>query len=186
MIKFFRKIRYDLMEQNKTGKYLKYAIGEVVLVVVGILIALSINNWNEGRKTKAIEIKVLTDIKKALISDLDNQFTYQLERIQNFKSHSATILELIEQKSPYDDSLNIRFEVLTSAGRTYWSPQITAYKQLESKGLDLIRNDSLQLAILNIYNHQYLRIETLFENYKQNIYDYGRPFARRNFKNESW
>lgn len=50
MIKFFRKIRYDLMEKNKTGKYLKYAIGEILLVVIGILIALSINNWNEQKK----------------------------------------------------------------------------------------------------------------------------------------
>ena len=46
MINFFRKIRYNLIEQNKTGKYLKYAIGEIVLVAIGILIALSINNWN--------------------------------------------------------------------------------------------------------------------------------------------
>ena len=45
MLKFYRKIRYDLIEKNKTGKYLKYAIGEIILVVIGILIALSINNW---------------------------------------------------------------------------------------------------------------------------------------------
>ena len=50
MIKFFRKIRQNLLMENKTGKYLKYAIGEIVLVVIGILIALSINNWNENRK----------------------------------------------------------------------------------------------------------------------------------------
>lgn len=50
MIKFFRKIRYSLMSENKTGKYFKYAIGEIVLVVIGILIALQINNWNESRK----------------------------------------------------------------------------------------------------------------------------------------
>ena len=49
MIKFFRKISYDPMEKNKTGKYLKYTIGEIVLVVIGILIALGINNWNENR-----------------------------------------------------------------------------------------------------------------------------------------
>ena len=50
MIKFFRKIRYQLLGEGKTGKYLKYAIGEIVLVVIGILIALSINNWNEIQK----------------------------------------------------------------------------------------------------------------------------------------
>ena len=50
MIKFFRKIRQDLLRDNKIGDYLKYAVGEIVLVVIGILIALSINNWNESRK----------------------------------------------------------------------------------------------------------------------------------------
>lgn len=49
MIQFFRTIRKDLMEKNKTGKYFKYAIGEIVLVVIGILIALSINNWNQDK-----------------------------------------------------------------------------------------------------------------------------------------
>ena len=53
MFKFFRRIRFDFMEKNQTGKYLKYAVGEIVLVVIGILIALQINNWNEDRKNKS-------------------------------------------------------------------------------------------------------------------------------------
>ena len=57
MIKFFRKIRQNLLVENKTGKYLKYAIGEIVLVVIGILIALQINNWNENRKDNFVELK---------------------------------------------------------------------------------------------------------------------------------
>jgi hypothetical protein len=69
MIKFFRRIRYNLMETGKTGKYFKYAIGEIVLVVVGILIALSINNWNEQRKASIIE----QDLYKRTISDLDHE-----------------------------------------------------------------------------------------------------------------
>ena len=62
MIKFFRKIRYDLMEKNKTGKYLKYAIGEIVLVVIGILIAVSINKWNEQNKKKQLKSEYISSL----------------------------------------------------------------------------------------------------------------------------
>ncbi|MFY0602863.1 MAG: hypothetical protein JXQ93_02865 [Flavobacteriaceae bacterium] len=68
MIKFFRKIRYKLMSENRTGKYLKYAIGEIILVVIGILIALQINNWNETNKLKAEE----QDILKSLVEEIKN------------------------------------------------------------------------------------------------------------------
>ena len=86
MIKFFRKIRYDLMEKNKTGKYLKYAIGEIILVVIGILIALGINNWNEDRKNIQAEKVVLNNTYENLASD-SIQFDYyksqykQIERL---------------------------------------------------------------------------------------------------------
>ena len=69
MIKFFRKIRFDLMEKNKTGKYLKYAIGEIVLVVLGILIALSINSWNQDRIDKRSESKYLQELKREIQSN---------------------------------------------------------------------------------------------------------------------
>ena len=69
MIKFFRKIRFDLMEKNKTGKYLKYAIGEIVLVVVGILIALQINTWNENRIQTKLVNGILIEIYNNLQSD---------------------------------------------------------------------------------------------------------------------
>ena len=78
MIKFFRKIRYKLMNENKTGEYFKYAIGEILLVVVGILIALGINNWNEDRKAKQNEKVLLEKLKienefnlNTLIEDID-------------------------------------------------------------------------------------------------------------------
>ncbi len=71
MIKFFRKIRYDLMVKNKTGKYLKYAIGEIVLVVIGILIALSINNWNEKRKLSNNVESLLTVFQNELVNNIE-------------------------------------------------------------------------------------------------------------------
>ena len=69
MIKFFRKIRQNLLSEGKTAKYLKYAIGEIILVVIGILIALQINNWNESIKQAIAEREFITSLKNDLIQD---------------------------------------------------------------------------------------------------------------------
>ena len=71
MLRFFSKIRYKLAADNRVVKYLRYAIGEILLVVVGILIALQINNWNERQKAKVYEIKMLSEIRNAMISDIE-------------------------------------------------------------------------------------------------------------------
>ncbi|MBL0025801.1 MAG: hypothetical protein IPO98_12760 [Saprospiraceae bacterium] len=62
MIKFFRRIRQNLLNEGKTSRYLKYAIGEIVLVVIGILIALQINTWNESYKNKVSESMYLNEM----------------------------------------------------------------------------------------------------------------------------
>ena len=69
MIKFFWKIRLNLISEGKTGKYIKYAVGEIILVVIGILIALSINNWNEQRKQNNEEIYILNQLKVEFKAD---------------------------------------------------------------------------------------------------------------------
>ena len=69
MIKLFKNIRQRLLTEGKTGKYFKYAIGEIVLVVIGILIALQINNWNEQRKENSNEQAILKRLEKEFISN---------------------------------------------------------------------------------------------------------------------
>ena len=69
MIKFFRKIRQNLLMENKTGQYFKYAIGEIVLVVIGILIALQINNWNDNRKIDDVRRNYYSQILLDLTKD---------------------------------------------------------------------------------------------------------------------
>jgi Family of unknown function (DUF6090) len=90
MIKFFRKIRYDLLEKNKTGKYLKYAIGEIVLVVIGILIALSINNWNEAKKTERMVYSLFEDVLDELAINVN-----RIDSIARFYDKKDSIYFLI-------------------------------------------------------------------------------------------
>ena len=70
MIKFFRNIRKKMVEDGKTANYLKYGIGEIVLVVIGILLALQINNWNEKQKNEEKILTILEDIQKDLSEDI--------------------------------------------------------------------------------------------------------------------
>lgn len=80
MIKLFRNIRQNLLAEGKTTKYFKYAIGEIFLVVIGILIALNINNWNEQKKNEAKIVNTLKEIQNDIQLDLiqaNRMFDYQ-------------------------------------------------------------------------------------------------------------
>ena len=149
MIKFFRKIRQSLLIENKTGKYFKYAIGEIVLVVIGILIALQINNWNEKNKLKTEEVKLLKEMKSALLSDKEDILSNIGEHISAAKSCSI-LLEHISNKLPYNDSLDFHFA--NSLNTTRFSHTSSPYETLKIKGPDLIENDSLRVMLGDYYD----------------------------------
>jgi Family of unknown function (DUF6090) len=90
MIKFFRHIRKEQMEKGKTGKYFKYAIGEIILVVIGILIALSINNWNERRINEKKIVSFLQEIKKNLVVEIERS-----NSVIKFYNRQDSLLQLV-------------------------------------------------------------------------------------------
>ena len=150
MIKFFRRIRYDLMGKNKTGKYLKYAIGEIVLVVIGILIALSINNWNQVRQAHKFEKELLTELRQTIIYDY-SLIERILEGNQTSKSSCQTILTHFEHKLPYHDSLNQHFW----KANWWWQLNLrhTAFENAKSYGLHFIKGDSLRSLLTHVYEN---------------------------------
>ena len=88
MFRFFKKIRQDQMAKGKIGHYLKYAIGEIVLVVLGILIALQINNWNQQQQLKKEELQTLKSLQEAIninSTEFDSIFKAQLQRNQSLQ-----------------------------------------------------------------------------------------------------
>lgn len=186
MIKFFRHIRQNLLKENETGKYLKYAIGEIVLVVIGILIALSINNWNENRKNAIEETKILQELKNSISTDI-KQLNLRLEWGKRDIHYATSLLNHVEKKLTYNDSLNKQFVIISMAGiEKMFSPQISIYKVLESKGIDLISSDKLKKQVLDLYNIEYPKLDYEYENYRINIHDYGRPIARTQFTIENY
>jgi hypothetical protein len=121
MIKFFRHIRQSHIMKNQTGKYLKYAIGEIVLVVIGILIALQINNWNEHLKKEKLKVSYKTSLKNDLCLDtlmlgkliVENyEIMNTLESQQNrFLGPESPIDTLIKiAKNEFEPELNTRFK----------------------------------------------------------------------------
>ena len=117
MIKFFRNIRHQLINQGKTSNYLKYAIGEIVLVVVGILIALSINNWNQDRQDNISELNFYLNFKEQLTEDmyeikgniiyndtLIKQFEYAVQIIENNdRSNLDSLRKISRNLTKYSD-----------------------------------------------------------------------------------
>jgi hypothetical protein len=147
MIKFFRKIRYELMTNNKTAKYLTYAIGEIILVVIGILIALQINNWNEDRKNSIKEKQFLTSFKNDLLTNI-NELERVIEKSEFTSMNADTVLMIHKneiQEAPLDKLI---MQIMFGSGFTvYTSREGTMKDILGSGSLDIIKNDSIRLAI---------------------------------------
>ena len=152
MINFFRKIRKKQANDNKPLKYFRYAIGEIVLVVIGILIALSINSWNEQRKSNLQEKALLQELQKNLQSNLeilDGYITLHKERQYQLSS----IINHFDQKKAYTDTIG---KYLRNARKAeYLSLTTSAFESLKSVGFNLIHDENLRMKIIGLFNYTY-------------------------------
>lgn len=176
MIKFFRKIRYDLMEKNKTKKYFKYAIGEIILVVIGILIALQINNLNETHKNKEQELITLENI----LQDLQNDKTGLKNIIERrtSKATSAGIMVSYYNGVKIDALTNYYFNWTNVLIWEAHYPRNIAFKELINSGnVSLIRNANIRNALLDInasYEKLFVIREHMYDDYTLYLYS---PYA---------
>ena len=166
MIKFFRKIRQKLLSENKFSKYLFYAIGEIVLVVIGILIALQINNLNEQNKSKKKEKKILSEIRSNLIEDLKDH-DQNIFYITSKDSIFERLITLLNSDSPYDNTLSKSMMGITIAG-PHFNPIKTGYNTMTSNDPEIISNDSLRINIAILYDTKYLWLESVLQDIYNN------------------
>lgn len=154
-MKFFRSIRKNLLEKNKIPKYLKYAIGEIILVVIGILIALQINNWNSDR-LNAIRIEKYA---KSLILDLTND----IEMIGVSQFQAKKCFNKIDSLKQYmlttrtEDLSNTDLYILTKdiMYRPYKWNRSTFQELKNSEILQFFKNDSLKKLLIAYESFSY-------------------------------
>jgi len=179
MIKFFRKIRQQLLTENKFSKYLLYAIGEIVLVVIGILIALSINNWNEEKQRVNEEKSLLTKLVYSVQSNME-----YLERSRDtdrevIKSINKLIYTL-ENDLPYNDSIGFHFHNSINGNAATFST--SALETIRSRGIDIIKSDSIRDMVLNLFDMTYTNIEDMYQADQSSFFNNEVSIYMKNFR----
>jgi len=177
MIRFFRTLRQNLLAQGRFTRYLAYAIGEIVLVVIGILIALQINNWNNEQTYRAREIKYLNGLKADFAVDLVNlnEFISDKER----KTSSAWLLlnsppPVTANELQYLDSLSWN----VFSWNTFEPGTKTLDELIGSGNLSFITNDSIKFLVLDVVQeYQNLAVHTAHMRREYDMYLYDRSIS---------
>ena len=180
MIKFFRHLRKSLLMENKTSKYFKYAIGEIILVVIGILIALQINNWNEKRITKEENSVILKNLNKEFSENL-----IQLDSsINSFNDVIEGLNRLLKLTRSQEGNLtNSEFDTILH--KTFftpsWSPSSFVLVELKNSGaLSKLNNNKLK-SLLFKWEREFDKMEQMNIGYQK----YGSQYVEFITKNGS-
>ena len=151
MIKLFRNIRQRLLSEGKTGKYFKYAIGEIILVVIGILIALQINDWNQYKKDRKLEAQYYCRLLEDVNQDLVNYNDYVNLLNERIDGNNTLIQRLEDQSMPLDSIAplvlkSIKYSIRITTATT------DAFEDIKSSGnLNIIKDLSVKNKLANYY-----------------------------------
>lgn len=177
MIRFFRNIRQKLASENKVAKYLRYAIGEILLVVIGILIALQINNWNELRKQNIAETEFLEGVKKDLTQD-----KLYIELVLKLMGPKIEAFEMLNNKGHLisnDVNIDSLLQNYFVTQRTFYPVTGSFQSAVSGNVINNYKNKEITALIMKLYNSTYSR---LIDNGK--ILDDRWDYLRRQYIHE--
>ncbi|WP_445385750.1 hypothetical protein ACT6NV_02815 [Robiginitalea sp. IMCC44478] len=176
MIKFFRRIRQNLLMENKTGKYFKYAVGEIVLVMIGILLALQVNNWNQDRKDRISERKLLDNIHRDFVHnkvDFDSLKAIHYRALDGLEKLIA-LFPLGNDSLKYAAYYKYNLQIV---GMTYDPYSSSIESVVNSNALQLIQDEDLQKYLVSWKDvfRDYKEDENTYYNY---LNDFLWPYYR--------
>ncbi len=182
MVRIFRSIRLKLAAENNVVKYLRYAFGEIVLVVIGILIALQVNNWNEKRKDANFEHEILSLIDQNLEQD-SVSLSFELSHTKLAIHLTDRLLKQVALKN-FNDSLNYWMGKIISFER--FRSQSSAYEMLKSKGLENISDKKLQMALITYYDQSLYQIYQSLNDVELSFKQDWIPVIKKEFSDFNW
>lgn len=158
----------------------RHAVGELVLIVAGILIALAISDWNDRRVQRAEELALLAEVRSALVLDMAT-LEGNLELVTESADRIKHLIGLLEQKPAYDPRMDQLFGA--AYGIRAANLNTTAFETLKSVGLQHISNPELRLRLVRIYDHFYERLITENGIEFTVTFDLMRPYYLQHFRN---
>jgi len=177
MLKFFRNIRQNLLADSKFSKYLFYAIGEIILVVIGILIALAINNWNTKKNNEEKEKEALTEIFQGLKSDHQQLIEINAQEKEVIRIIDSLNMEFNDRGRFSKDSLQVYLGKALVGQRPKFVT--TPYDVLISSGIGLIQDKDIRYDIAKYYGRSVPDLESDGEDLFQQWYDAILPFIQK-------
>lgn len=161
MALFFKYLRRRLLDNKKFGKYSLYALGEIMIVIIGILVAVEVNNRNERQRDKVVEISILRAIKADLEKDL-NILQIDMDLHEDGIASSRIVQDHLENDKPYKDSLAHHF--IASFYTTSWMYNSGGIQTLKSLGVNMITNEEIRSEIIYLYDVQYSYLRFLTDD----------------------
>jgi len=153
MLRFFRTIRKKLIEEDNVRKYLLYAVGEILLVVIGILIALQINNWNENRKNRILENEYYCRFLENSVQD-KIYLQEMMNRTRDRLASANQAIRILQSENPLQVDLGLAEYNALQGSTVLFEPNTTAYRDLISgSNLNLIQNAKIKEAINTYYTN---------------------------------
>ncbi|WP_375325061.1 DUF6090 family protein [Flagellimonas sp. GZD32] len=150
MIKLFRRLRQNLLSEGKTGRYFKYAIGEILLVVIGILIAIQINDWKQQQTERELEKKYLKNLVAELQQDALG-LTITLQQLKNQARTKNALLDMVRNNKA-GDSIITYFDYQWRPIQPYIPLKSTYVEMTTNSDLQVIQDDFVREKIIKLYN----------------------------------
>lgn len=171
MLSFFRKIRRSLIESGSARRYILYAIGEIVLVMVGILLALQVNNWNEWKKDRIREGEILQSLEDNFELNIHALET-DIKNLTELNQSAKIAISVLDERLPFSDTLGIHFHNVRIP-KNQLSISQSGYEQYKNIGYDIILNDNLKKEVINFFESTLSGWQSFYDevNYKNLSFD---------------